>query len=137
MDKKNNSIIKRIAYGIFGVISTLLGIIGVWVPGMPTTIFILIALWAFSNSSETLHRWLTKIPVLKHAVKEAERFQKEGTVDARVKVVSQSCSWVSFIGVALLTQNLIASVAVFLLALSCSIFMWWVPSKQVSVASND
>ena len=35
-----------------------LGMIGIVVPGMPTTIFLIIALWAFSRSSERFHDWL-------------------------------------------------------------------------------
>ena len=132
----NGSIMSRILYGALGLFCTILGIIGVWVPGLPTTVFILIALWAFSKSSERLHTWLLRIPVLNIAIKEAHRFQEEGTVDRRVKIVSQSCSWASFVGVALVTQNLIASVAVFLLAVSCSVFMWWVPTTQYAVSKT-
>jgi uncharacterized membrane protein YbaN (DUF454 family) len=35
-----------------------LGMVGVVVPGMPTTIFLIIALWAFSKSSDRFHGWL-------------------------------------------------------------------------------
>lgn len=120
----------RILFMLLGILCTTLGIIGVWVPGMPTTVFILIALWAFSRSSQRLHRWLVKLPVLKQAIYEAERFQRDGTVDQRVKVISQGCSWVSFVAVALLSRNLIASLIVLALAISCSAFMWWVPTAR-------
>lgn len=39
-----------------------LGMIGVVVPGMPTTIFLIIALWAFSKSSDRFHNWLYEHP---------------------------------------------------------------------------
>ncbi len=77
----NTSIVRRVAYGLLGLVSTALGVIGVWVPGLPTTVFILIAMWAFSKSSQRLHSWLMKIPVLRTAIVEAQRFQDEGTVD--------------------------------------------------------
>ena len=32
--------------------------IGVFVPGIPTTIFLIIALWAFGKSSKKFHQWL-------------------------------------------------------------------------------
>ena len=32
--------------------------IGVFVPGIPTTIFLIVALWAFARSSKKLHSWL-------------------------------------------------------------------------------
>ncbi len=39
-----------------------LGMIGVVVPGMPTTIFLIVALWAFSRSSDRFHDWLYDHP---------------------------------------------------------------------------
>lgn len=47
-------------YGLiaFGWFNVALGAIGVVVPGMPTTVFLLIAMWAFSKSSEKFRLWL-------------------------------------------------------------------------------
>lgn len=48
----------RYALLAFGWLNVGLGAIGVVVPGMPTTIFLLMALWAFSKSSERFRVWL-------------------------------------------------------------------------------
>ena len=45
-----------------GLVSTALGIVGVFVPGLPTTIFLIVALWAFSRSSDRLKMWLWTHP---------------------------------------------------------------------------
>ncbi len=45
-----------------GLLSTALGILGVFVPGLPTTVFLIIALWAFSRSSDRLKLWLWDHP---------------------------------------------------------------------------
>lgn len=42
----------------FGWLCVALGMIGVVVPGLPTTIFLIMALWAFSKSSRRFHDWL-------------------------------------------------------------------------------
>lgn len=46
----------------FGCVNVTLGVVGAFVPVLPTTIFLIIALWAFSKSSLRLHRWLYSHP---------------------------------------------------------------------------
>ena len=48
----------RIILLALGWICVSLGFIGIFVPGLPTTIFLIIALWAFTKSSKTLRLWL-------------------------------------------------------------------------------
>ena len=47
-----------------GMLNVALGVVGIFVPGMPTTVFLLIAGWAFARSSPRLHRWLHQHPRL-------------------------------------------------------------------------
>ena len=42
----------------FAVFCLVMGIIGIIVPGLPTTVFILMAGWAAARSSPRLHAWL-------------------------------------------------------------------------------
>ena len=47
----------------FGWLNVGFAAVGVVIPGIPTTIFLLIALWAFSQSSERLRSWLYNHPI--------------------------------------------------------------------------
>ena len=46
----------------FAVACIGLGIVGVFVPGMPTTVFVILAAWAATRSSPRLHGWLLGHP---------------------------------------------------------------------------
>ena len=49
---------KRLFLISLGWICVSLAFVGVFVPGIPTTIFLIIALWAFTKTSKKLRYWL-------------------------------------------------------------------------------
>lgn len=48
---------------LFAVLCLVMGVIGVIVPGLPSTVFILMAGWAAARSSPRLHAWLWRHPL--------------------------------------------------------------------------
>ena len=53
---------RRQSYLLLGWICVALGLVGVFLPIMPTTVFIIVAAWAFARSSPRLHLWLREHP---------------------------------------------------------------------------
>jgi hypothetical protein len=60
----------RQALLVLGWVCVGLGVAGIFLPVMPTTVFLLIAAWAFSRSSHRFHRWLYEHPRLGRSIRD-------------------------------------------------------------------
>jgi uncharacterized membrane protein YbaN (DUF454 family) len=122
----------RPALMLVGFASTALAIAGTILPGLPTTPFVLVALWAFARSSQALHDWFLRIPLLRSALIEAQHFETEGSVRAGVKITALSFAWGSVL-VCALTPGGRSPILLSLLvvaAASATVFMWWIPTAR-------
>ena len=128
--------LKKVIYTLLVVVSAGIGIVGVWLPGVPTTMPILVALWAFSKSNPALGAKLEKVPILRQAISEAHRFERERSVAWQVKVVSMSSAWVSTVLFGLLTHNVLGTIVLATIAVSCSAFMLYIPTHSPTTAVN-
>jgi uncharacterized membrane protein YbaN (DUF454 family) len=61
------------------------GAIGLFLPVLPTTPFLLISLWAFSQSSERFHDWLYNHKVFGPPL---QNWSKHGVIPLRAKLVA-------------------------------------------------
>ncbi len=104
----------------FGLAMAALGVIGFFLPVMPSTVFFLIALWAFSRSSRRFHTWLYTHPRFGPPLQD---WHERRAIPLRAKVWAVSLIAVSFtIVVFVVTQfwlliavgGVLAAVAVFI-----------------------
>ena len=123
---------RRLAYIAVGVLATLLAIAGAVLPGLPATPFLLVALWAFSRSSERLLAWLDRVPLLREALAEARRFEERGRIRREVKFTAVAVAWgsVVFTGVASDFSRPVLLGVVTAAALAGSFAMWWIPTDR-------
>lgn len=120
---------------LVGLLFTGLAIAGAILPGLPTTPFLIVAIWAFARSSTRMTAWLERIPLLHSALREAHRFEQRRAVRPSVKVTAMCFAW----GSAALTGVTTASVTstlfivVSLAAVAGTIFMIWIPTDSSPV----
>ncbi|MDP3411236.1 YbaN family protein [Bosea sp. (in: a-proteobacteria)] len=84
---------------VAGWILTALGVVGMVLPLMPGTIFLILAAWCFSRSSPRFEAWLLGHPRLGPQIR---RWRHAGTIDRRVKLVACGSMLLSF---AILTRT--------------------------------
>lgn len=93
-DDAQTRVCAPVRYGliVFGWLNIGLGVLGMFLPVMPTTVFLLIALWAFSRSSRRFHHWLYTHPTLGRTLRD---WHRHGVIPLRVKILAVSMMTVS------------------------------------------
>jgi uncharacterized membrane protein YbaN (DUF454 family) len=107
---------RRAFYAALGLCSVALAIIGVFVPGLPTTVFVIAASYLFARSSPALEAWLERNRWLGPSL---QRFRKTGGMPRRTKALALVSMWtgVSLSVFALARVGMAAQLCALLLAL--------------------
>lgn len=79
--------IVRILYILGGTISLILGVIGIFVPGLPTTPFVLLSAALYAKSSEKLYNRLLDNKYLGPRIKSYQR-QKGVTLKGKYRIIA-------------------------------------------------
>ena len=103
-----------------------LGFVGVFVPGIPTTIFLIIALWAFTKSSKKLRNWLLNHkrfgPILNN-------WQQHKVVPRRAKILMVVLMSLASILFYYSLQNLYLTIGLVIILVLVAIYVISLPSK--------
>ncbi len=84
---------KRLIF-IGGFISLILGIIGLVIPILPTTPFLLLASAAFAKSSERFNNWLLNNKILGAYIK---NYREGKGLPLKIKAITLSLLWITII----------------------------------------
>jgi uncharacterized membrane protein YbaN (DUF454 family) len=118
--------LKKILFIVLGAISLTLGIIGIFVPGLPTTSFVLLTAYLWARSSEKLYNKLLNHKFLGGYIRD---FQKG--VSVRTKIRSVSIMWTMIlISSFVFIQNWYIRGILLLVGIIGTIVMWRLPGPK-------
>lgn len=102
-----------------GLISLSLGVVGIFLPLLPTTPFLLLASACFVRSSEKLHNWLIYHKVFGNYIRCYQQFR---AISLRVKILTVTVLWV-FIGYAVVfvVSAILIRILLFVIAVAVTI----------------
>ncbi|MFP4461769.1 MAG: YbaN family protein [Thermotogota bacterium] len=82
-EKNKRSLLNKTVLIIVGTSTLALGLVGVVLPVLPTTPFLLVSAACYANSSEKMHAFLLKSKVYKNTV---DKFLREGGMSLKAKL---------------------------------------------------
>ena len=114
-----------------GLLFLGIGIAGYILPGLPGTIFLILAAGCFVRSNERMYLWVTEHRLFGKYVK---NYLQTGEMPRRAKVVSVSCMWV-FSAISIFAPyNWVFKLGVLALAI---IGTWFILSRPTNSSTDD
>ena len=103
---------------ILGSISLVLGVIGIFLPLLPTTPFLLLAAALYVRSSENLYQWLIHQKYLGTYIR---NFREHKAIPLRAKIISVTMVWATLLYCAIfISENIYLSISLLVLATAIS-----------------
>lgn len=84
----------KILYAILGLVSIALGIIGIFLPLLPTTPFLLLSAFLFARSSPRLYEWLMNHKVFGKYIRS---YREDKSIPLNVKIGAILLLWLSIL----------------------------------------
>ncbi|MBN1957420.1 MAG: YbaN family protein [Desulfuromonadales bacterium] len=118
----------RISLTAIGLVSTAVGVIGIFVPLLPTVPLLLLAAACFARSSERFHNWLLGHPALGPMIRD---YMDGQGIPLRAKIMAIGMIWLS-IAISVLFLIPLVWVKVFLIAigLCVTIYLLRLPMRE-------
>lgn len=129
-----SSLLRWVLIGI-GWISIAGGIVGIFLPLVPSVPFLLLAAVCFSRSSERFHRWLIEH---KHLGPMVRDYLARGSIPLRAKVIAMAMVWTSFpVTTFLFVRAFWLKVLLMALATGVTLYLLYLPTTSPGDAGKE
>lgn len=119
--------VRRAALLVCGTLSLGLGIVGIFVPLLPTTCFLLVAAWCYARSSSRLYdrlmnaRWIGSY---------LRRYRDEKAIPRHVKVASLVMMWITIGYSIIVFPNLLVRASLAVIAFAVTWHLYRLPAAR-------
>lgn len=110
-------LLKKYSLILLGFLSLSLGVLGIFLPLLPTTPFLLLASYCFLKSSKKLHNWLITHKIFGKYIK---NYLKHRAVTLTTKISSTLVLWLSLAVSMFWVENIIISILLTLIGIGVS-----------------
>jgi len=121
---------KKIIYNTIGGVSLSLGIVGAFLPLLPSTCFILLATWAFAKSSPSFHAWLYYKSPFAQSIHD---WQQNQVIPTRAKWIAAVSITTSYSITMLLVDNIYVLTGIGIGLLSLTAYLFSKPSRAQEI----
>ena len=111
----------KLFYNVAGVLAVVLGILGLFLPLLPTTPFLLLASACFARGSSRLHGWLVNHRVFGVYLR---NFEAGNGIPLRAKIVASIMMWSSLVVAMVRFEHLGLRITLVLVGCSVSLYLW-------------
>ena len=127
--------VKRITYVFIGTIFLIIGAIGVAIPVLPTTPFLLLAAACYLRGSDRLHHWMLNNRVFGEFLK---NYREGKGITFRNKLLTTALIWVtiSFSALVIIKRPIIKGI-LFLIAIAVSAHIFLLPTYEKNGARQS
>lgn len=126
--RKHRFLWVRLAYAALGVLFLVLGIIGAFLPVMPTTPFLLLATACFARSSRRFYNWLMNHPAFGPLIVEWRTYR---SIPWRVKLVAIAMMALTFgSSILFFVHGIWLQLALAFFGLTMATWLYRIPSRD-------
>lgn len=121
--------LRKILFILLGTLALGLGVLGIFIPGLPTTPFLLLAATLYLKSSERLYRWLVSHPIIGSYIVD---YKEAKGMSLRQKISAISIMWFMLIlSVTCFLESDSIKIGVILVGIVGTLVMgFWVPTVK-------
>ncbi len=113
--------LSRLLWWLLAYTCLLLGLIGIVLPGLPTTVFILLAAWAATRGSPRLQAWLERHPRFGPAIR---NWRDHGTVPRSAKRLATWMMVLSWLTTTATTRDWRISAGLLVILVGVGTWLW-------------